>query len=206
MLEPIHQDPTAYAEICEACPLPPKLIGDKVFLTTFSPDYTDALLKCVTDEYVALCMGNSLYRAHTRAGEEKQLSDLGCNVDDGFNFMIWDRAETRVIGTCALGDINMVCRNALLGINIGEPSYRHGGRGTETIKILLDYAFYTLGLHNVGLYAFAYNTEAIECYEKIGFIECGRLRETRWAQGRYWDAVYMDILDREWITRSQSQD
>ena len=201
MLKPIHQDSIAYEEICAVCPLPPKLIGEQVFMTSFSPDYTDILLKYATDETVVLGLGNALYRAHTRASEEKILTERGCTLDDGFNFMLWDRHDFQVIGTASLVDINIACRNALLGINIGDEKYRHGGRGTEAIKLLLDFAFYTLGFHNVGLYAFEYNTEAIECYRKLGFTECGRTRETRWAQGKYWDAIYMDMLDREWFSK-----
>lgn len=199
MLKPIHQDPNAYEEICSVCPLPPKLIGEKVFLTAFSPDYTDLLLKYATDEYVMLGLGNGLYRAHTRASEEKLLVERGCTLDGGFNFFIWDRENTKIIGTASIIDINLACRNALLGINIADAAYRHGGRGTGTLTLLLDFGFYTLGLHNIGLYSFEYNTEAIACYERLGFTRSGRTRETRWAQGRYWDSIYMDMLDREWF-------
>ena len=60
---------------------------------------------------------------------------------------------------------------------------RTAGRdfGTEATKLLLDYAFTVLGVHNVWLDTPAYNAGAIRAYEKAGFREIGRRRgRGRW--------------------------
>jgi diamine N-acetyltransferase len=51
-----------------------------------------------------------------------------------------------------------------------------------------------LGLHGIMLIVFEYNAAARRCYEKVGFREIGRRRESRWFNGRFWDEIFMDIL------------
>jgi hypothetical protein len=48
-------------------------------------------------------------------------------------------------------------RSATFGILIGEPECRGKGYGTETTRLMLDYAFTALGLHNVMLTVFEFN-------------------------------------------------
>ena len=42
-----------------------------------------------------------------------------------------------------------------------------------------------------------FNERAINCYKKVGFKEYGRRRESYFLDGKYYDHIYMDILDRE---------
>ena len=80
---------------------------------------------------------------------------------------------------------------------IGEGAYRGRGYGTETTRLMLDYAFTALGLHNVFLTVNAYNYAGIRAYEKAGFREFGRRRQCKMRGGRRWDVVYMDCLATE---------
>ncbi|MDQ3509733.1 MAG: GNAT family N-acetyltransferase [Actinomycetota bacterium] len=96
-----------------------------------------------------------------------------------------------------MSDIDHRNRRAEFGIFIGERSARRKGCGTETTKLMLDYAFTAVGLHNVQLRAFAFNKMAIRSYEKAGFKEYGRRREAYFMNGRMWDDVHMDCLATE---------
>jgi RimJ/RimL family protein N-acetyltransferase len=80
---------------------------------------------------------------------------------------------------------------------IGEVEHRGKGLGTEATKLTLDYAFTTLGLHNVMLTVYEFNLAGFRAYEKAGFRECGRRRECHWMGGRFWDEIYMDCLVTE---------
>ena len=42
-----------------------------------------------------------------------------------------------------------------------------------------------------------YNKIAISCYEKVGFKEAGRLRETKIIAGQKFYTIYMDMLASE---------
>jgi RimJ/RimL family protein N-acetyltransferase len=86
---------------------------------------------------------------------------------------------------------------AELGILIGEADGRGKDYGTETTRLMAEYAFTTLGLHNLMLRVFAFNPAGIRAYEKAGFREFGRRREAVWMGGRRWDVVYMECLASE---------
>jgi RimJ/RimL family protein N-acetyltransferase len=112
-------------------------------------------------------------------------------------FTIYELATGRPIGNCGAHEVDFRNRRAEVGIVIGEPDARGRGYGTEAMRLLLDYLFTALGLHSVMLLTYEYNLAARRSYEKVGFRETGRRRECRWFAGRFWDEIYMDILDRE---------
>lgn len=112
-------------------------------------------------------------------------------------FTIYERATWRPLGTTDLRDIDHRNRSASFGVLIGEPGDRGKGYGTEATRLMLDYAFTALGLHNVLLHVYAYNLAGQRAYEKAGFKEIGRRRQCRWLGGRLWDEVLMDCLASE---------
>jgi RimJ/RimL family protein N-acetyltransferase len=122
-------------------------------------------------------------------------------VDNGrVSFTIYERATGRAIGNCGLHEVDLANRRTVVGIMIGESAARGRGYGTEAMLLLLDYAFTVLGLHSVMLTVFEYNHAGRRCYEKVGFRELGRRRESRWYHGRFWDEIHMDILASEFTS------
>lgn len=57
------------------------------------------------------------------------------------------------------------------------------------------------GLHRVGLNVVEWNEGAKTLYEKLGFVVEGRQREALWFDGRWWDYLFLGILEREWRDR-----
>lgn len=112
-------------------------------------------------------------------------------------FTIYERATMTAIGTTSLMDLNHRNRTAEFGIFIGEAAYRGKGYGTETTRLMLEYAFSWLGLHNVMLRVFEFNEAGLRAYQKAGFREFGRRRQAYQADGRLWDDIYMECLAGE---------
>ena len=71
--------------------------------------------------------------------------------------------------------------------------------GTEAARLVLGYAFDTLGLHRISVRVLARNRRAIRSYEKCGFRTEGRERETVFLKGQWEDDIMMGLLDREFI-------
>ncbi len=115
-------------------------------------------------------------------------------------FTVYERATLRPIGHTDLFDVDYRNRTAQWGILIGEADARGKGYGTETARLMLDYAFTALGLHSVLLTTDEYNLAGRRAYEKAGFREFGRRRQCTWMNGRYWDMVYMDCLATEFTS------
>ncbi len=116
------------------------------------------------------------------------------------SFIIYRRADWRPLGFAGLKEIDHRHRTAGFVIGIGEPDCRGQGYGTESTRLMLDYAFTALGLHNVVLTVYEYNLAGLQAYRKAGFREFGRRRQSHWMGGRLWDTIYMDCLDAEFIS------
>jgi RimJ/RimL family protein N-acetyltransferase len=107
--------------------------------------------------------------------------------------------DKAVVGHIELNDIDMrnnsatVCR-----VLVGEPSLRGKGIGIQMLRRLLQIGFDGLGLHRIDLVVFDFNRAAIKCYEGVGFVKEGRLRESRRIGNEYWSLYQMSILEHEW--------
>ena len=112
-------------------------------------------------------------------------------------FTIYERASWRPIGNTALHGVDYRNRIAEFGILIGEADARGKGYGTETLRLMLDYAFTALGLNNVMLRVFEYNLAAQRAYQKAGMREFGRRRQAQMMGGKLWDVIYMDCVASE---------
>jgi RimJ/RimL family protein N-acetyltransferase len=88
-------------------------------------------------------------------------------------------------------------RTATYAISIGEPECWGKGYGTEATRLMLDYGFTALGLHNIMLTVLRHNEAGIRAYTRAGFREIGRRREAYPFAGQVYDIVMMDCLATE---------
>ena len=171
-----------------------KLIGDRIYLSPTNTEdaeiFTEWLNDFETTDYVA----RSAFIASSE-GEKKFFEES--ISDKNYQFFIVTLDDDKLIGTVSLLKLKPIDRTATLGIFIGNKEYRIKGYGTEAIKLLLDFGFNYLNLHSIKLDVLSFNERGIKCYQKCGFKECGRRRECRFINGKYYDSIEMDILDSE---------
>lgn len=132
--------------------------------------------------------------------QEQTWFDGAAASRDNIPFTIYELATWRPIGTTGLGSVDHRNRTAEFGILIGEPACRGKGYGTETARLMLDYAFTALGLHNVMLTTDVFNHAGRRAYARAGFREFGRRRACRVVGGRQYDTVYMDCVATEFTS------
>ena len=106
-----------------------------------------------------------------------------------------DRRDLTPIGVTSLLSIDPMARTAELGIWMGRR--RGTGLGTEATRLTVDWGFTVLGLHNIVLTVYSWNTAAIRAYERAGFRTFARRRQSGFCMGQRCDDVYMDILASE---------
>jgi [ribosomal protein S5]-alanine N-acetyltransferase len=99
------------------------------------------------------------------------------------------------IGNIKLGPINWIHRFADVGIIIGEKNYWGKGYGTEAIKLVADYAFYTLNLNKLNSGCYAVNRASIKAFEKAGFAQEGVKKKQYFFEGKYIDDVQLGLLN-----------
>lgn len=99
------------------------------------------------------------------------------------------------IGVCALKQIDKAAKKAELYICLSPGASGHG-YGLLAVKALLAYGFEKLKLNRIYLYTPAYNTAALRCYHKAGFVQEGRLLQDIVRNGRTYDAVRLCYLKK----------
>ena len=81
------------------------------------------------------------------------------------------------------------------GIRLQEWGNGYAG---EAAKAVMDWAFRELNVHRIVAFCHADNVASVQVMEKLGMHQDGRLRETEWVNGRWWDEYVYFILEREW--------
>ncbi|WP_405081737.1 GNAT family N-acetyltransferase [Paenibacillus chitinolyticus] len=114
------------------------------------------------------------------------------------SYMILDKPSGRSIGITSLTQLDFKNRSAECILDIGEKEFWGKGYGTESLRLLLDYAFLELNLHRVSLRVFAFNDKAVALYEKIGFKREGVSRQAVFREGTWHDILHMGILQEEY--------
>ncbi len=171
------------------------IVGERVVLGPLRRELLPLYHRWINDFRTARTLGALPPGPVTMEAEEAWFE--GAASSGTANFTIYERSTWRPIGNTALRDIDYRNGSAMFGILIGEPDARGKGFGTETTRLMLDYAFTALGLRNVMLTVASYNEAGQRAYRKAGFKEMGRRRVCRWMGGRYWDDVYMDCVADE---------
>jgi ribosomal-protein-alanine N-acetyltransferase len=94
--------------------------------------------------------------------------------------------ETRkkVIGTISLKNINLTTKVSHIGYWLGE-QYWGMGLGTESVCLVINYAFSAIGLEKICAFVYPDNKGSIRVLEKSGFKIGGQVNEYHKISGTY---------------------
>lgn len=128
-----------------------------------------------SEEFLIQWSGN----AFTFPLDEQQLEKY-IESTNTLAFKVVDEETSDVIGHISLGQIDNINKSARIGkVLVGNTKMRGRSIGKHMMKAVLHIAFDELKLHRVTLGVYDFNTSAISCYEKIGFVKEGLLRESK---------------------------
>lgn len=175
------------------------IVGEKVALGPMRRDLLPTYQRWIND-FATLRTLAAVPQPMTTEQEQAWFERAAAGSPEVVHFTIFERVTGRAIGNTELHRIDHRHRSAELGILVGEPDARGKGYGTEAVRLVLDYAFVALGLHNVMLTVYEFNLAGRRAYEKAGFREFGRRRQARLMGGRLWDEIYMDCLASEFTS------
>ena len=175
-----------------------KLVGKKCYLSTITLDDAEKWSQWFNDLEVTIPLGDEAYQLTSLEDEQATITSI--LQHKAVCFSIRDVKTNDLVGRVGLFQVNKTDRNAMFGIVIGEKTSWNKGYGQEATKLMLDYGFNILNLHNIMLGVFSFNKRAIKCYEKVGFKEIGRRRQSRIIGGKKFDVIFMDILADEFTS------
>ena len=168
-----------------------KIAGERLYLSPMNVEDAETYVKWLNSRDVSDNLG--LTSSVGRVPGEKEYIESKKGNDYDFSIVLNDDT---LIGNISLMNVNLVSGKATLGIFIGDESNRNKGYGTEAMKLLVDYGFNILRLHNIDLNVFDFNKGAIKSYEKVGFKEYGRRHESYFLDGKYHDEICMEIINK----------
>jgi diamine N-acetyltransferase len=109
-------------------------------------------------------------------------------------FTVYELGSWRPIGGAALTEIDYEDQVAEFSLIIGESDCRGKGYGSESTRLVLDYAFNALGLQHIMLSVYEYNYSARGAFQRAGFREFSRRRDCHLEGARFWDEIYMGCV------------
>ncbi len=169
-----------------------KLSGEKVYLSPINLEDYENYVKWLNNPNITqyLDCNDSLITL----SKEKELLEKIANTE--FSFAIVKQEDDTLLGNVGITKIDYKNGKGELGIFIGEEDNLSKGYGSEAIKLILNFAFNEIRLHNVMLTVFSSNPRAIKAYTKCGFQEFGRRHEAIYHDGKYLDLIYMEIINK----------
>lgn len=170
------------------------LTGEQVLLRPFCDDDLLTIYRIVSDL--------NTWAARSRRPPQPMTLDTfrswylpAVAATDGAEFVV--EVDGEPIGRCGMFGEDQLARNAEVGIAL-LPEARGRGHGVDALRVLTRFVFTGRNVQRLHLETLATNTAAITCYEKVGFIQEGKLRRHAFVDGGYVDTVIMGLLLSEW--------
>lgn len=171
-------------------------------------DFTQ-LIEWVDSEFLMTNWAGSLFRFPlTNESLDWYIRDTNINGhSDAFIYKAIETESGKTVGHISLGGISDKNRAGRISrVLVGSVSERGKGVCTGMIKAVLKIGFEHMGLHRISLGVYDFNTSAISCYSKCGFVQEGIMRDVlRYDEDKYWSLIEMSILEDEW-RKWQSKD
>jgi RimJ/RimL family protein N-acetyltransferase len=180
------------------------LVGERARLRALHEDDLTTLARWEMDPGRMTTLSNWVVPPSEAAAKDR-IAKWCANDKDDLGFAIETVADPPVlVGNLNLFGARPKDRSATIGIALGR---EHIGRGygTDAMRVIVDYGFREMGLHRIQLLVAPFNAAGIRAYEKAGFVEEGRHRESVWHDGTWYDEIMMSILDHEWAARRSAR-
>ncbi|MDO8578426.1 MAG: GNAT family N-acetyltransferase [Dehalococcoidales bacterium] len=107
-----------------------------------------------------------------------------------------DTLDGKHIGNCSYYHFDEAKGETELGIMIGNRDYWDKGYGKDTVTALVDYIFRATEINRIYLKTLEANYRAQKCFEKSGFVWCGRLLNTGT------NFMLMEMSRKQWQTNA----
>lgn len=119
-----------------------------------------------------------------------------CEGENEFHLAVVSQDKQEVIGHTEL-DWGWDPHCPFVAVLIA-PSHQRQGYGSEVLSLLMRHLFENTPAHNVHSWMADWNQAARRFAKEHGFLESGCSRHEGLRQGKYFDAILVDILRPEW--------
>lgn len=170
------------------------LTGENIFLRALEPEDLEFVYAVENDEriwevsntqtpYSRFLIKEYLKNAQQDIFEAKQLRLAVCR-----------KGVFLPIGLIDLFDFDPRNNRAGIGILIKDPNSRNSGIGTETLGLLIKYAFTHLNLHQLYANIDTENEASLKLFTNFGFQKIGTKRDWNFVNGKYKDEALFQLI------------
>jgi len=169
------------------------LKGEHIYLRALEPEDLEFVYQIENDEsiweisntitpYSRYLLKEYLEHAHKDIFEVKQLR------------LVISSYKDEVLGLIDIFDFDFSNRKAGLGILIQSDNNKDKGYGSEAIKLVLDYCFTHLGLHQLYCNISEENTASLKLFEKFNFKKIGLKKDWNLVNGVYKNEFLLQLI------------
>lgn len=117
-------------------------------------------------------------------------------------YCIFHETPENVIGVWKLQDLDDTNRCTEMGMDIFK-NYRGKGFGLKSFKMIFKYIFENLNVHTIYAKVGAYNETSLITAQKAGYKISGKIPESLFRKGMYWDNILLSITFDEYKNNSE---
>ncbi|MBK6537728.1 MAG: GNAT family protein [Ignavibacteria bacterium] len=117
-------------------------------------------------------------------------------------YCIFHETPENVIGVWKLQDLDDTNRCTEMGMDIFK-NYRGKGFGLKSFKMIFKYIFENLNVHTIYAKVGAYNETSLIAAQKAGYKISGKIPESLFRKGMYWDNILLSITFDEYKNNSE---
>lgn len=162
------------------------------------------LIEWISNEQLLINWSGSLFRFPlTEESLDWYLEDTNDpTCSDALIYKAIDIETGLPVGHISLGSISRKNRSARISrVLVGDNAQKGKGICTTMINEVLKIGFDELKLHRISLGVYDFNTAALRCYEKAGFVNEGLQRDVLLHKNEFWSLIEMSVLENEWKER-----
>ncbi len=171
-----------------------RIDGEKIFLTPMTLDDAELFVKWRNSDFIRQYF---LVRDEFTVEGEREWIKNKVMTDEVVQFIIWDKADIKKIGSTYLINIDHENHKCEYGILIGEPEYVSGGRGFEANSLIIKYAFEELNMFKVYAQIISTNVRSYKAAMKMGLNMEGIFVADRWIDGKPVDMIHVAAFNRK---------
>jgi len=176
------------------------LKGRKVSLRDLEPQDAEILQKWYMDKDFRLA-----YDAYESIALDSILDEIAQSSGGIYDpratklpFLVLRKRDEKPIGVCCLRDIDRMNGNAELLLGIGEKDMRLAGFGLDLLIVLLDFAYYGLGLEKTYMRLLESQPYGLQNALKFGYKPEGHLRNHAFIDGKYVNVFFLGMLKSDY--------
>lgn len=169
--------------------------GDKVILRALEPEDIDYLYELEND--CSLWFSGETYTLFSKFTIEQYVlsadKDIYSMKQLRLMIDITEASGPKTIGAIDLFDIDPRHFRAGIGIVI-DKKFRNSGYGKSALKVLIEYAFSTLALHQLYCRILNTNMASIRLFTNAGFIITGTRKDWIFMNDLYQDELFLQLI------------